>query len=428
MSDIGKSVKIKATMRRNRERREKLGVAVYQLKIDESHLSKSVRRSLEKMFLEAKWLYNSVLNNKAFEYDASLKNVGVYVFNKETEKCDILEERPLTLGSQIKQSIVKRACQNIINLSKAKKSGKSIGKLKFKKEVNCVPLKQFGNTFRICGKNYLRIQGVGKIRVSGLLQLAGKDIACANLTRKASGFFVRVTCYEEKKETQRNGAIGIDMGIKDTLVFSDGRKVNVRVKIPRRLKRLQKNLSRKKRGSRRYVKNKIAFKKVCEKLSRRKDDIANKLVNNLKGYSLVAIQDENLSGWQAGHFGKTLSESVLGRIKTKIKRLETSVVIDRFLPTTKFSPVSFKNLKIKLSDRTFADGEYKEDRDVKAAKTILCFAAYKPDLTRKELMGLSVEELTTMFGKFYFPTQVSPVKRKAASEPLKKTERFLTRF
>ena len=89
------------------------------------------------------------------------------------------------------------------------------------------------------------------------------------------------------------------------------------------------------------------------------------------------------------------------------------MVIDRFLPTTKFSPVSFKNLKIKLSDRTFADGEYKEDRDVKAAKTILCFAAYKPDLTRKELMGLSVEELTAMFGKFNFPTQVSPEKRKA---------------
>jgi putative transposase len=272
-----KGLKVKATMRRNKERRKELGVAVYQLKVDESHLSKSVRRSLEKMFLEAKWLYNSVLNNKAFEYDASLKNVGVYVFNKETEKCDILEERPLTLGSQIKQSIVKRACQNIINLSKTKKSGKSIGKLKFKKEVNCVPLKQFGNTFRICGKNYLRIQGVGKIRVSGLLQLAGKDIACANLTKKASGFFVRVTCYEEKKETPRSGEIGIDMGIKDTLVFSDGRKVNVRVKIPRRLKRLQKNLSRKKRGSRRYVKNKIAFKKVCEKLSRRKDDIANNL-------------------------------------------------------------------------------------------------------------------------------------------------------
>ena len=76
-------------------------------------------------------------------------------------------------------------------------------------------------------------------------------------------------------------------------------------------------------------------------------------------------------------------------------------MIDRYLPTTKWSPVSLKNIPITLKDRIFIDGDFREDRDVKSAKTILCFALYSPALTRKELMGLSVEELSNMVKEFY---------------------------
>lgn len=416
MKNLEKVKKQKATRIANAAIKSGMDIASYELKIDSSHLSKQTREKISLVFLSAKWLRNYMISSDTiFSTPDSIKEVPIMCYNPATGKCDKQEIRKLAMSSQIKQSYIDLVQQSIKSLSAAKKAGRSVGKLKFSKEIRVVPLNQPNVTYRLIGHNKVRLQGIGIVKVHGLEQIRGKILANAQFVKRASGLFIKVICYRAKNTDEKTGEIGIDMGIKDTLVFSDGRKVNVKVKAPRRLKRLQKNLSRKKRGSRRYVKNQNSLRKAYERLSDRKNDIANKLVNNLKGYSLVAIQDENLSGWQAGHFGKTLSESVLGRIKTKIKRLETSVVIDRFLPTTKFSPVSFKNLEIKLSDRTFADGEYKEDRDVKAAKTILCFAAYKPDLTRKELMGLSVEELTTMFGKFHFPTQVSPVKRKATS-------------
>ena len=409
MSKNAKGLKTKKTMRDNKARRKDMAIGVYQLKVDESHLSKTRRAELEKAFLQAKWLYNSVISKGIFTYDYAAKNVDVLAFNKETGKCDITENRALNLGSQIKQAIVDRAQQNVINLSKLKKTGNDIGKLKFKKEVGCIPLKQAGVTFKIRRKT-VHIQGIGELKVNGLEQLGGKEIAFANLIKEASGFFIKVTCYKKKEIRDKEGSIGIDMGIKDTLVFSDGRKIKVAIETPKRIKRLQKNLARKRKvakkqkrafASKKYIKEKIALQKAFEKLSHQKDDVANKIVNSLKNYALVAIQDENLSGWQKGLFGKRVQESILGRIKTRIKRLETTKVINRFLPTTKFGPVSLKNLIVKLSDRTFKDGWYEEDRDIKAAKMILAFALYNPNLRLEELKLMSVEELAAMIERFF---------------------------
>jgi len=415
MHNLEKSLKIKQTMRANKIRRANMDVKVFEVKIDESHLSEKRKRLIQDCFVQARWIYNYLIGcDKILDFKSSAKNINIKVFNPKTRKCDRIENRILTIGSQIKEGIFKRTLQNIINLSKAKSKGMRVGKLKFKKEINSIPLNQFGITYKIYGEKYIRIQGVGKLKVSGLGQIKNCEFVNAALIKKSSGYFIKLTYYKNKEKLIQKGTIGLDFGIKDSIINSEGNKFDWKFDTPKELRQKQQKLSRKVIGSKNFIKQKKRVKKSYENLTNKKNDAANKFVSSLKKYEKVVIQDENIKGWHAGLFGKTVQCSILGRIKTKIKNLETSIVINRYLPTTKISPINGKIIKIGLDERTFRHLDYSEDRDVKSAKTILCLGLYNPKLTRKELMGLPAEELAAVFSNYKFEiNKLNPMKQEA---------------
>lgn len=380
MKNEEKNLQIKLAGSATRKRRKSLCLKVVSVKLDESHISNEKKEKLESAFREAKWIYNDLLHRGAiFEKEGTLRSVTVQTFNPETQKCDIPDERCLTLSSQIKQAIVQRARQDVINLAKAKAKGIKIGKLNFKKEVNCLPLQQFGVTYRI-GENAVFIQKLGRFRVRGLDQIRDAvEFGFANFVRKPSGYYLNMVCYFEKEEIQTSGEIGIDMGIRNTATLSDGRVFDMKVPLPKTIRTAQRKLARQKRGSRNYIKQVKRLRRKHERWSNRKDDLANKFVFLLKKYSLVAIQDESIKGWSMGEYGKQVSESVLGRIKAKIRNLPTSVMIDRFLPTTKFCHHCGRINDIPLNMTVIrCDCGNVEGRDVKSANTILYFTKLPP--------------------------------------------------
>ena len=103
-----------------------------------------MRLSLSQLFREAKWFWNAALSSESFfDFDASVKEVSVKVG-------DVYETRPLTLlSSQMKQGIIARMTDAVRALHTRKLKGFKDGALKFKGLVNSIPLKQFGNTYRI---------------------------------------------------------------------------------------------------------------------------------------------------------------------------------------------------------------------------------------------------------------------------------------
>ncbi len=406
---------MKATRLANRKRRADMQIRVFELKIDESKLSAATRGRLEFAFIQAKWFSNFVLGqNDLFDWKISKESkVPVFVFNEDTKKCDIEEVREVNLGSQIRRGLLDRTVQDVISLGKAKKAGCRVGRLKFKREVNAIPLAQYGTTYKI-NRRTVSIQKLGQFPVRGLEQIRGMEYANAVLLRKPSGFYIKVTCYVTKEKPNRSGAIGLDFGIKDSVTDSNGISHNWNFPIPKELRRKQAKLARMKKGSSNYRKQRRRVQRSYERLTNRKEDAANKFVHSLKSYERVVIQDENIKGWHAGLFGKQVQQSILGRIKSKLTRLETSVVINRWLPTTQFSPVSFRNVPTPLNQREFRDGTFSENRDVKSAKTILCFGLYNPKLTSKELRGLPVEEKTSMFSNYKFENvSYAPTKQEA---------------
>jgi len=87
------------------------------------------------------------------------------------------------------------------------------------------------------------------------------------------------------------------------------------------------------------------------------------------------MQDENLTGWHKDSInGKIVQASCLGRIKSKIKSLDCHHMIDKYISSTKECYRCGTRTDIGLS-RTYKCPTcgYVEDRDIKAAKTILMY-------------------------------------------------------
>jgi len=174
---LTKNQQIKATLKDTKARRKHMKCRVYTVKLDRSHLNHDSLARLRLLFLEAKWLYNYCVGHPhVFSIDDTITAVPVKVKDR-------FELRHLRqLSSHMRQSIVTRTQQNIRGLARVKVKGYKVGRLKFKSYVNSIPLKQYGNTYKIINEKYLHIQKIKqKLRVNGLEQLP-HNCECANAT------------------------------------------------------------------------------------------------------------------------------------------------------------------------------------------------------------------------------------------------------
>ena len=299
----------------------------------------------------------------------------------------------------------------ILYLHWQKRKGQKVGKLKFKSSCNSIPLKQFGVTHRIKSLNKVGIQGIkGDIRVFGLEQFADNpnaEIANAKLLKRPDGYYIHWTVYIAKNKLpviQKNDEIiGIDFGCGTSFTFSDGHKEDFKLKEPECLKKLQKSLARK----RKYEINKKhsnQYKSVQRKLDREyqhlknvKNDKANKLCHQLMAYNRIVIQDENLRGWHKGGHGKAVQHSILGRVKSKLKKMDNVTILSRFAPTTKLCfHCGEIHDEIRVWNREFrCDCGVCCDRDIHAAQCMVWMYENDFKIPTEHRNTMQVENLTS---------------------------------
>lgn len=345
---------IRDTLLKTKERRKDLVCKVFSCKFDVSHFSKSKSDFLFGVFRESKWLYNDQLSSEdIFKYESKRKEVSV--LNKDKE----MEVRSLQfISSQMKQAVCEKLKLNIINLSKAKKSGMKVGRLKFKSEINSIPLKQPGITFDILDNKRVRIQGYrGTFRVSGLRQIpAFADVAKADLNKDGLNFYLKVTVFVPKDDRPATGrSVGIDFGISDNLVTSDNEKFSIKIPESNRLKKLSRGMNKKKKGSKNRFKQRIRLFAEYGNIKNCKTDLRNKMVSYLVNkYDTVICQDENIKGWHQGLFGRGVQYSCMGETILDLKRKsKTFIEVDRYFPSTQICDECGTKMNVKLSDRIF---------------------------------------------------------------------------
>lgn len=357
------------------EKRKQQTCKVYEIKIDKSHLSKQSLRFLSSLLKEAKWFYNFCLSHDDVDTaDTSIKEVPVKVQDEfEIRKFHVLQ-------AQMKQAIKTRLFNNLVSLSKLKKNGHKVGKLKFKSYIDSIPLKQFNKTYFLdLNENKIKIQGMKKtwLRVNGLDQIPENvEFANATLIQKSDNFYLNVTTYQEKQELDAPEAcIGIDFGCETQLSFSNGIKVKFEVPVNKRIRRLDRKIMRKRRkNSKNKAKDQSKRRKAYEKLVNQKKDIRNKVVNAITTcFKYVCVQNESIKAWQAGNHGKKITNTAIGGIMSDLKhKSHTPIVVDKFFPSTQLCPKCSKKNKLELSERVYScECGYMNDRDIKSAICIM---------------------------------------------------------
>lgn len=391
-----------------------MDIKVIELKIVQCRLSKASKEFLERLFLEAKWYENYLLSQEdgaIFGSDFS-KNKVIPVYYKTDNSTEwLVEERGLSsLSAQMRQSIQTKLVNNIVGLSKAKKAGCSIGRLKFKSEVNSVPLRQYNATYKLdFDKQSIRIQKHSKwLRVHGMDQFKSDDeFANANLVSKPDGIYLHVTIYRNPEPRIRRGQVlGIDFGLKDNFILSNGLTVNTKLEETERLKFLQRKLSKQTKGSTNWWKTKQAILREYQKINNQKTEATNQFINYVKTeFKYIFFQDENLSAWRRRsgyvHGGKKIQHSIMGRVKQELQKLNGAFMLPKYVPTTAWCPICGNKTKHTVDKRVFSCPHcgHKLNRDIHSALNMIILGvscATEHSASKKEIVMFFKEGLKTL--------------------------------
>lgn len=287
---------------------------------------------------------------------------------------------------------VNSAQQTIRNLDKAfaaffrrLKANKKPGYPRFK---SCLHFNSFtyiaGNGAKLVdGK--LRLQKIGKIRVKLHREIEGK-IKTVIVKREADKWFVIFACDlgEMKIEPSRNPAIGIDMGLLHFYTTSDGRHESnprfLQQALPK-LRRVQRALSRKKRGGSNRRKAVKRVTKLHTKVRNQRRDFHFKAARQLTtNYGKIAIESLDIQEMiESGRFSRSIQDAGWSqffeflRFKAKEAGVAIVAVDPRF--TSQECSQCHKRVPKSLSIRTHrCSCGLTLDRDVNAAKNILARA------------------------------------------------------
>lgn len=215
------------------------------------------------------------------------------------------------------------------------------------------------------------------------------NIRSATLSKTKSGNFflsilIQMNDNELVKFNKTGCDIGIDLGVKDFVITSDGdvfENKHFYKKDEKRLVKLQRQLSKKRKGSNNFNKQRIKLAKVYETITNKKDAYIHSVVNELLSqYDTIYIEDLNVQGMMKNHkLAKAIQE--VGFFKFKItlqnKALQNGkkvVLIDRFYPSSKTcSKCGYAHKDLKLQDRYWYCPKCgaNHDRDKNAALNIL---------------------------------------------------------
>ena len=352
----------------------------FRFKIDYDNLNLQQKEHIKMLFVEAKWIYNYLISQDDI-YSFDYKNLN-QVIHKDKHKNDIISDIKY-VRSSVKQELIGQIINQIKGLSKLKKKGHNVGKLKFKSEFNSIKLKQYNITHSLRG-NKFKIQGIkDPIRVRGLNQLSKHkniDYTTANLLYDGINYYIALTCFIDKENIEKqykNNIVGIDMGVSTSLTLSDSTKYDISIEESDRLKKLQAKLVSKQKGSNNRYKLIKKIRKEHIHINNKKNDISNKIVHSiLNDNKIIVIQDEQISKWkQDGMSGSKIQHSILGRIKHKLIMCDRTVVLDKWFPTTKYCSNCGSKIELELKDRIFEcpKCKIKEDRDIHAANNMIYF-------------------------------------------------------
>ena len=336
---------------------------------------------LNKHFGSIRFTYNFFLNERKKEYEINKNTINYYDNAKSLTELKKQEEFSWLneINSQSLQDSLKNLETAYKNFFRFKKG---FPKFKSKHDKNsfCVPQK-------------VKIEN-GKLKIPKfndpidliLSRSFTGTIKQATISKTPTNeYFVSILAETEHNKFPKTGkSIGLDLGIKDFIITSDGYKYknNQYTKTyAKKLKEHQQHLSRKTKNSNRYQKQKIKVATIHKKITNSRLDNLHKVSTELiKKYDLIALEDLNIKGMIKNHkLSKHISDVSWGKFVTmltyKAEWNDKKIVkIDRFFPSSKTCNCCGyinQNLKLDMREWTCPSCKTRLDRDLNASINIL---------------------------------------------------------
>lgn len=237
------------------------------------------------------------------------------------------------------------------------------------------------NAVTVDGKR-VKFSRIGWVRMREDVRFAG-TILSATISRQADAWYCAfvIDIGELPAEGTARAIVGVDLGISRLATLSDGSPPILSPKPLRRLlgklKRLNRSLHRKVKGSRNRVKAKTKLARLHARIAHIREDALHKLTTHLmQRFGVIVIENLNVSGMLAN---RRLSRAIADvgffefrrQLEYKAKMAGATVIVaDRWFASSKLCSACFvKNESLTLKDRTWtcaSCGTF-HDRDVNAA-------------------------------------------------------------
>lgn len=248
--------------------------------------------------------------------------------------------------------------------------------------------------FRVKGRNlYLEKFNKGKddkpLKLREHLRFEGKtkQVTISFQNGKWFASILVEGCENYKGNFPQSGEVGIDLGIKDLATLSDGTTFQKSNKLSLSLKKLvklQRKLSKKKKGSNRYAKAKLSISKLHFRIKKQREALLHNASHIITSkYKTICLEDLSVSLMTRGKKNKKLNRMILDvgmyelRRQLEYKSFLRGVdiyFVDRYYPSSKIHhECGYKNETLKLGESTWKcnDCGQQVDRDLNASKNIL---------------------------------------------------------
>ena len=347
---------------------------------------------------------NRTLGCKRFVYNYYLNylkdNNGINRFDLHKDLPKLKEENEFLkeVDSTVLCSAVDDLCK-AFNDYYAKRKGYPKFKSKFSKQsyrTSCIRSrykeKEYSNIeVDLLTKN-IKLPKLGKVKIRGYRdkdKINGKIVNATISKETTNKYYVSVLVEEDiliEKVTPTT-IVGIDLGIKDLVITSDGIKYSnpkVLMKFEKRLKRLQRKLSRQVKGSKNYLKTKEKIARIHAKIKNYRKHYLNNIANEIVDEHDIIVTEnllvKDMFKDKRKAFNKSLSDACVSTFlslmewKCKIKG-KIYYKINTYYPSSQIcSHCGYKNSKLKdLSIREYDCPECgsHNDRDINASLNIL---------------------------------------------------------